>query len=228
MQQGGLASILNHMLQSAADLLSSHSPWSSFFYLVVGVLLGAIASTVYALRAQSPKLIIVGGGSGGNQDGQQWSIAVSNRPSFFGRYVDGDPARELYAWLRLAEPSSQQFHQVFWEGQQPSNHPATIEAGQQKSICLFHWRRSEAGFTIVDQVGDPVARFSGGSGTQAFILRLNDRLGRSTEFPLTVRYDDSHLKNTPTLSIVHPLRFKDRMQRVAMGLRQIRMAFKKI
>jgi hypothetical protein len=146
-----------------------------------------------------------------------------NRPSFFGQNLDGEPAKELHAWIRLNEPSSQS-HMVYWEGASRTPN-VTIEAGQQKQLNLFHWNDGASGYYIVDAAGEPVARFQG--RRLRFLLWTNDRLGRMTEFPFIVQFDDSHLKQAPRLTILHPIGLTERFRRLRRGLQQIRSAFRR-
>ena len=209
------------MWETTKEILLSRHPLSGIVYLAAGAIIGAIVSVRYSIKAQRPKLIISGGGSGGNQQHHRWSVSLTNRPSFFGQNLDGEPARDIVAWLRLDEPSAQ-FHMLYWDGQPQGG--VTIEAGQQRSLQLFQWREGAQGYTIVDGSGEPVARFQ--TRKLRFVLRLNDRLGRMTEFPFTVEFDDTHLKNTPRLTITHPISFSERMRRVKRGVQDIRSAFR--
>jgi len=211
------------MWNTIAKDLFSENPLSAFFYLVVGAVLGSLISVGYGIRAQRPRLLVSGGGGGGNQDRQRWNIAISNRPSFFGVNLDGEPARDLTAWIRLNETGSP-LYMLYWDGV-TGEQQATIEAGQQRPLNLFHWRKSEPGYVVVDAAGDPVARFE--SRNLAFVLRLSDRLGRMTEFQLRVEFDGSHLKQTPRLTIVAPVTTADRIGRIRVGLRFIKSAFRR-
>lgn len=212
-----------NMWETAKQIVQAQHQWSAVFYLVVGALAGAFISIRYSFKAQRPRLIVSGAGSGGNQHQHSWSIAISNRPSFFGQYLDGESARDIHAHLRLKGRSAQSY-MVFWDGQ-PHEHRATIEPGQQRSLRLFHWNDGGGGYFIVDAGGEPVARFQ--SRELAFELRLVDRLERVTEFRFTVEFDDTHLKNTPRLQIVHPLTLATRLSRAKSGVQRFMSAFRR-
>lgn len=100
----------------------------------------------------------------------------------------------------------------------------SIEPGEPQSIDVFSWFSGTRGYCVVDKAGEPIARFE--ARELKFLLRLNDRLGRMTEFPFTVKFDDSHLKNTPQLQVVHPLTFETRLNAVRKALRLLLMAFR--
>lgn len=211
------------MWETFEAILLSHHPLSAPAYLVLGVILGAIVSTRYAIKSQRPKLLIAGDGSGGNNQSHAWSISIANQPSFFGQKVDGGPARDVNAWLRLNDRDSQSYP-IFWNGEAPKV-SVTIEAGRQESLRLFHWTHGSSGYVVHDHTGEPVARFQ--DRRLSFVLRLNDHLSRITEFPFAVQFDDTHLKNVPTLRIVFPVTLTERLGAVGRGLRQIRRAFRR-
>lgn len=151
--------------------------WYDLVTLVIGALLGAIISVAYSIRSNRPKLLITGGGSGSDQTSAHWNIGITNQPSFFGQRLDGEAAYDVHPWLREDQPKSQ-FYPVRWVGE--SGHLTTIEPGLRKNIELFHWDKGGSSYYIKDQAGEPVARFS--DRELGFVLRLNDRLGRKTEF----------------------------------------------
>jgi len=208
------------MWATLQQLLASRHPWSSLFYLIVGVILGALSSSYLSLKAKRPKLIIGGVGCGGNNEGQHWTLNVMNRPSFLGQAFVGETARDVNAWLRLRDRDSSNYL-LYWNGQRPEPQ-TTIEPGQSQTIGIFSWSSGTRGYCILDQSGEPVARFEGRE--LKFILKLNDRLGRMTEIPFIVKFDDSHLTNMPQLQIITNLAFETRMHLVKMGLRQFRLA----
>lgn len=210
------------MWSTVERILSNQSPWSPAFYLVAGAVLGAMISAYLALKSQRPRLVIVGGGSGGNQQEHHWRVSVGNRPSFLGVPLDGESARDVSAFLRLKEKGAQGYP-VYWSGAS-TIHNITIDPGQANSLELFHWKASGKGYYVVDNIGDPVARFD--SRELRFVLRLSDRLGRATEFPFRVLFDDTNLKNTPRLQIRHPLSFGARVTRLRSGLQGIASAFR--
>lgn len=210
------------MLETIQLLLTSHHPWSAFFNFIIGLIFGALISTYLTFNAQKPKLILSGGGGGGNQQEQSWNLTVLNRPTFFGLSFAGETAIDVNAWLRLREKDSNQYA-LYWSGER-LEFSATIEPGQQKNLQLFTWSRGERGYFVVDQTGERVARFE--DRELKFLLGLNDRLGRRTEFPITVKFDDSHLKNIPQLDIVVPFSFSTRLHFIKRGLRQIVWAFR--
>lgn len=204
------------MLEAAQRLVTSQSPWSGFFFLVVGVILGAFASGYLTVKAQRPRLIVSGGGSGGDQHRQRWTVSIMNRPEFFGVPFAGESARDVHALLRLKErPSS--IYPLSW-----SNHPQhliTIEPGHTESLDVFTWFAANRGsYCVLDASQEPVARFE--SPSLDFVLRINDRLGRMTELPFKVRFDDSHLKSPPQLSIISPLSCEQRRHMIRNAFRQ--------
>jgi len=210
------------MLESLRHALASQHLWGALFYLVVGAVLGAVVSIYISIRAQKPRLIISGGGSGGNQQGQRWSINIMNQPKFFGVPFAGETARDVHAWLRLRERDSSHY-MLSWIGQGQQAH-AAIEPGQSQSLELFSWIAGGKGYCVVDQSHEPVARFE--APELKFVLRLNDRLGRITEFPFTVKFDDTHLKNTPQLRILYPMSREQRLQMIRSAFHEFLMAFR--
>ncbi len=208
------------MWEALRPILVSQSPWSSFFYLVLGAALGAVLSIYLTFKAQRPRLIIAGGGSGGNQQGQRWSLSVLNRPTFFGLPLAGETARDVHPWLRLRERDSR-FYPLQWSAP-AKERLVSLEPGQTASIELFSWTAGTKGYCVLDQAGEPVARFD--ARELKFVLRLNDRLGRMTDIPFTVKFDDSHLKNAPHLQIVHPLSFEERRHMAMSAFRQFMRA----
>ncbi len=101
--------------------------------------------------------------------------------------------------VREDKPKSQ-FYPLRWVGE--TNHQITIEPGMRKDLELFHWNKGDSSYHIKDQNGEPVAKFS--DRELGFVLRLNDRLGRQTEFRFRAGFDATHLKQNPRLSIVSP------------------------
>jgi hypothetical protein len=195
--------------------------WFDLVTLVIGGVFGAIISVAYSIRSNRPKLLIAGGGSGSNQTSANWRIAIANQPSFFGQRLDGETAYDVHPWLREDQPKSQ-FYPVRWVGQ--SDNRIIIEPGLGKDIELFHWDKGDSSYYIKDQAGEPVARFS--DRELGFVLRLNDRLGRQTEFRFKVSFDATHLKQNPRLSIVHPKTFGQRWDAIRGGAREVFSAFK--
>lgn len=209
------------MLETIQRLLSSQHPWSAVFYLVAGAIVGALISIYLTFKAQRPKLIINGGGSGGNQQRQSWNIGISNRPSFFGIPFNGETAHDVHAHVMLKQKGAAGYL-LYWSGAQKEQR-ATIGPGEQRSLDVFSWNVGTRGYCILDQAGDPVARFE--SRELKFSLRFHDRLGRTTEFPFTVLFDDTHLKNTPQLQIRHPLSLLTRWHMAKSAMRQLLFAF---
>lgn len=76
---------------------------------------------------------------------------------------------------------------------------------------------------MLDHGGEPAAKFD--APELDFVLRVNDRLGRMTEFNFKVKFDDSHLKNPPQLQVLHPISLENRVHMLRAGLRQILRAF---
>ncbi len=210
------------MWETAKQILLSQPPWSAVVYLVLGVVVGAIVGTQYSLRAHRPRLRITGAGGGGNDTNQRWSLGVVNQPSFAGQIVDGDAARELSAWLQVADHMPHQY-QLFWQGPERDVY-TTLEPGQSRSMDLFSWQRGSSGFVIVDQANEPVARFQ--DSDHRFVLHLRDRLGRITKFKIRVEFDDTHLKNPPRLSIRVPLTFSKRLNIARSGWQRMKAAFR--
>jgi len=210
------------MWEAIQPLLASKHPWSAVFYLVVGAVFGALISIYLTVKAQRPRLIISGGGSGGNQEGQRWTMSVLNRPAFFGLPFAGETARDVHASLRLREKDSSSY-MFYWSGQTRESR-VTVEPGQSNSIEVFSWFSGTRGYCVLDQAGEPVARLE--ARELRFVLRLNDRLGRMTEFPFTVKFDDSHLKNAPQLQLLHPLSLETRRHMIRSALRQLLLAFR--
>ena len=208
------------MWETTKELLQSLDFWSAVFYLIVGAVVGAVISVWYSLKAQRPRLIVSGSGAGGNKDRYAWRINISNRPSFLGQPIDGEAARDVHAHIRLKDPKSQS-HMVFWGHEYESR--ATIEPGQKRSLVLFGWEANNKGYFVVDGKGEPVARFQ--DHELQFVLTLRDRLERPTEFRFTVEFDDTHLKRTPTLQLVHPVTLRARLERAREGIRMFVAAF---
>jgi hypothetical protein len=214
------------MWETVKQILLSQHYLSGAFYFVAGAVVGIVVTFFgnwYNFKAQRPRLIASGGGSGGNDQEQRWTITISNRPAFLGQNVDGESARDVSVLIRPEDSGSEEFYSILWDSQPPERR-ATIEPGQDRSLTLFRWNKHSEGYFIVDDSGEPVARFQGHE--LRFLLRLNDRLGRTTDFPFTVKFDDTHLKQRPRLQIVHPLTFSMRLFRAKNGLRQISSAFR--
>ncbi len=76
---------------------------------------------------------------------------------------------------------------------------------------------------MLDHSGEPAAKFD--APELDFVLRLNDRLGRMTEFNFKVKFDDSHLKNPPQLQVLLPISLENRVQMFRKGVRQVLRAF---
>jgi hypothetical protein len=209
------------MWEPLQQLILSKSPWSGLFFLIVGACLGALMSIYFTFRSQRPRLIISGGGGGGNGHRQRWNVSIANRPSFLGVRFAGETARDLHAWIRLKKREKSHYP-LAWSGQQHGQ-GISIEAGQSQHVELFSWFADKRGsYFVVDQADEPAAKFDGPE--QEFVLRINDRLGRSTEFKFRVRFDDSHLKQPPQLQIIHPLSLEVRMRMLKSGFRQLMRA----
>lgn len=206
-----------------AKLFASQHPWSAFIYLLLGAMLGALVSIYATVRAQRPRLIISGHGSGGSRDRHHWSINIANRPTFLGIAFVGEAARDLQPWIRLAERDSRFYH-LQWANPQAPQQPIMLEPGQSHSISLFSWQAGTRGYCIVDASGEPVARFE--ARQLRFILRINDRLGRMKELSFTVQFDDSHLKNAPQLRLLVPPSLEERGHMFRNGLRELLSAFR--
>jgi hypothetical protein len=180
------------------QILFAQHRLSAFFYFVAGAIAGALVSTQVTISMQSPKLVHVASGGGGPPESETWRITISNQPAFLGRRHEGETAHKVRAFLHLKNRRSQGYA-VYWENQPPIDQ-IDIEPGENKSLLLFRWDRERKGFSIIDHTGEAVANFE--RGRTEFVLTLSDRIGRKTELPLTVEFDDSHLKNKPTLRFI--------------------------
>jgi len=164
------------------------------------LLLGTVLGTVISNLARRPRLIPVwgNGGSTSNGDGRvfYWGLAVTNRPTFLGIHQDGDPARALRAQVRLKARGAV-FHPVPWNNQ-PDGGPVTIEPWLAEPITLFYWYEGKKGFHILER-GNPVESFEGKE--LKFVLRLQDRLERTMDFPMKVYFDDSDTRGGPRFLI---------------------------
>ena len=209
------------MWEIIRGLLLSKEVWNAIGYLIMGAIVGAVISVKYSLSAQRPKLVISGHSGGGNQGRQTWGINISNRPSFFGQRLDGESARDVHAHIRLKEKKSQAYF-INWRENSARN--VTIEPGKQQTLNLFHWQEGSEGYFIVDEKGEPVARFQGRE--LKFILTLRDRLERKTELRLTVEFDDTHLKDKPKLRIIGPITLHERIELAQGALRELMSAFR--
>lgn len=129
----------HHILDKTRELILSSGFWHDSILLVLGAAGGAMLSTWYAIKAQKPKLIISGSGSGGNQQTHCWNITISNLPSFLGNYLYGELALEIRGSLHLKDSKSH--YPVYWDPEHVQN--ITIEPGQQHSLVLFHWTQSQ-------------------------------------------------------------------------------------
>jgi len=135
----GLKMAAHHILDKTRELILSSGFWHDSILLVLGAAGGAMLSTWYAIKAQKPKLIISGSGSGGNQQTHCWNITISNLPSFLGNYLYGELALEIRGSLHLKDSKSH--YPVYWDPEHVQN--ITIEPGQQHSLVLFHWTQSQ-------------------------------------------------------------------------------------
>lgn len=207
------------MLETATQIFFGKHPWSAFIYFVLGVLAGGFIGIRYSFRAQRPRLLIVGGSSGG--DPPSWSLTVTNYPSFLGQRVDGASAQNVRAQLDvIREPRNA--YPLLWNDQSDPNH-ATIQPGQQRSLRLFQRDDGNPGYFVADSSGKPVARFH--EYTTRFQLSLADHLERVTTFPFIVEYDDTRLNATPTLRIVHRVTLADRWRRLGTAWQRVKWAF---
>lgn len=209
------------MVEQVKTFLLSHDFWFATAYLLLGAIIGALVSNWYTLKARRPKLIVAGGGGGGNADKHSWQITLSNRPAFLGIPLDGETAHDVQAHIRTVERRSQAYL-LFWNNTDSVR--VSISPGSSASLRLFHWFKEEDGYNVVDQNGEAVARFTDRS--REFEITIFDRLSRRTRFKFHVEFDDTHLKNTPRLSIVHPVSFAERLQNLRKGFRQIGNAFR--
>lgn len=200
------------MWETFRQLLLSPGFWSALVYLVLGAIGGAIISVRYSLAARRPKLIVHGSGAGGDKNRHTWRVSISNFPSFLGQRLDGETAREVYANIRLKEGKSQ-IYEIYWRGRERKT---TLEPGKSNSLELFHWKKNEDGYFIIDSSGEPVAKFQ--DRDHKFILTLRDRLSRKTEFRFSVEFDDTHLKKIPRLQIVYPFTIRKRLKLAADGI----------
>ncbi|WP_158885181.1 hypothetical protein [Rhodanobacter sp. L36] len=199
------------------SLITSLSPWA---LLVIGAVVGATLSTLLSIRSNRPRLIISGGGGGGTSALQGWNITILNKPAFLGIPFAGEAAKDVSAWLR--QKARNVSYPLLWDGL-GAGQRATIDAGQTQSLQLFAWFSTTRGkYFLLDHAAQPVAEFD--AAELKFVLRLVDRFSRSSEFSFIVKFDDSSLQNPPQLSIVHPMLFSNRVQRIRRGLHLIRTA----
>lgn len=134
--------------------------WSSLDWpsLIVGAVLGTIASTWYSFYLKRPVLKVVGsGGGGGPGKGHRNSLNISNVPGHFGinvqpstifglqlhgsfQYglvVDRNPANECSAHL-YDKQSGQPIKPLWWRLPDGSYaRQTTIESGKQATLMLF-------------------------------------------------------------------------------------------
>ena len=195
--------------------------WKGIGYLAIGAIAGAIIGVICTIKAQKPNLVVQQKGSGGNQEKYTWNIGVSNRPSFFGTYFDGESAYDVYAQIRLDKKNGRSFP-LYW-----GNHGeprVTIEAGKTQQLIIFHYFKDSEGYFLVDQKNEPVAQFK--AEKSDFILTLSDRFQRRKELKFTVNYDDTHLGQTPNLSINFPITLRQRIQKIKSGFEVVFSAFK--
>jgi hypothetical protein len=209
------------MWEAIRELLQSQELWSIVINLLIGAIIGAFLGVRYSLSANRPKLIIFGGGAGGNQTSQSWQITMLNRPSFFGQVVDGETARDVIAFIRLDDPKSEGY-MVFWGHERRER--TTIEPGQRQLLEVFHWQSGTEGYFIVDRNGEPVAKFH--SRELKFVLTLRDLLERKTEFRFIVEFDDTHLTKPPRLRIIPPITIRERIDTAKGGIRDFLSAFR--
>jgi hypothetical protein len=210
------------MWGSIGEIVLNRHQLSAPFYFLAGIIIGGIVSTMYAIKAQSPRLIIVGTGAGGRRDERHWTVSISNRPSFFGYKLQGEDAHDVHAHIK---PRSRRPHSylAYWQGPTREQR-ATIEPGNQRSLDLFCWKRGQIGYVVVDHADVPIVRFE--SQQEAFDLELVDRLGRRTRFPFIVYFDDSHLTNVPELRIIRSFSLRKRFERIRRGFSQMLTAFR--
>lgn len=205
------------MWMELGEALTSSKLWSNLVYLLVGAIVGVL----YSLRAQKPRLIVNGSGGGGRPGKYRWNLTITNRPSFLGRVLDGESARDVSAHIRLAK-HRQRSYPIYWDN--ATERTKTIEPGQAVPLMLFTWEDAESGYFIADETGSAVARFH--DPELRFIVSLNDRLGRTSEFRVTVEFDESHLKQTPDLRFVVPVTAIERYYRAKGGAREFLSAFR--
>jgi hypothetical protein len=211
------------MRETLITFLNSQGTWNATIFLVLGAIVGAIISVRYSINANRPKLIITGQGSSGTQASQSWNITITNRPSFFGKSLDGETAREVNALIRLNDRKST-YYTLFWGIQK--DYRITIEPGSQQTLELFHWNSGTTGYFVGDNKGEPVAKFQ--SRELRFILTLRDILDRKTEIKFVADFDDTNLKFHPNLQIILPVTFGIRIDRIKNGIREIISAFRRV
>ena len=213
------------MWDTIAEWLRSPEAWNTIITLIVGAVIGGIIGVRYSLSASRPKLMITGGGGGGDADRSAKYITISNTPSFLGQVLDGETARDVRAYIRLKQPRAQHYMVFWWGPAQGQREPqTTIEPGQRQQLQVFHWQRGTDGYLIVDHNGEPVAKFQGRE--LRFVLLLLDRLQRRTEIEFIVDFDDTHLKNSPKINIITPPTMRDRLERMRDGIREFLTAFR--
>ena len=211
------------MWNTAIQIVANTHPVSAIVYLFVGVVAGGITGTLYAIRAHRPQMQISGSSSGGGTDSAQWNISLVNRPSFAGRPVRGEAADDLRAQLRT-QGTTVQTYPLYWN---VPSYPftTTLEPGQQQYLRVFTWRAGDLGYAVVDQKGEPIARFRG--SRNHFVLQLYDRLNRLTEIKLLVCFDDSNLQRAPELKILPRRTLATRLRYILLGFQRMSPAFRR-
>ena len=209
------------MWEEIQRVLTSQNPWSGLIFLIVGAVFGAFVSIYFTMRVTRPRLIVEGGGSGGNAATHTWNIQVINRPTFLGAPLTGETARNVNAWLRPTNRPSTAY--LLQWAETPPTHEATIEPGQSRSLLAFSWSATHRGaYSVLDRDGEAVARFD--AAVTKFSLQLNDHLGRQTFIRFTVEFDDSHLKNSPQTRMRFPMSPRTRYHMFKGAFRQFRQA----
>jgi len=208
------------MLHALQNVLTSNSPWSALFYMLVGVILGAVISIFIFIKAKKPRLLIFGSGGSGNQTHQAWNLSVTNRPTFFCMPFIGETAHDVNAIIKQKDRDALAYP-LFWDGQTRLQQ-VSIESGQSKYIAVFAWSAGTQGYLILDQAGNPVAKFH--DRELEFIIQFNDRMGSITKIPMKVKFDDSHLQNVPLLQIILGITMETRLNHMHMASRQFLLA----
>src|SRR5690606_23852455 len=98
------------MSETLKQILSSQHPWSAVFYLVAGVIIGALVGFYLTVRYQRPRLIISGHGGGSKYDAgkpisKAASLIIMNRPSFFGILFNGETAHDVRVHVVPKQPN---------------------------------------------------------------------------------------------------------------------------
>jgi hypothetical protein len=186
---GGARRFTDMPSESFAGLLQANSTLD--IWTIVAIFLGVVVALVFfilGLRAQRPKLISAGGGSGQIQvpgkDVMASSIQVNNQPSFWGMRIPRETAKIDHA--RIYDPSLKEYvgPVLKWRegGSNQLEQRISIEAGKSAHLYVFAKERFSDEYFIYQSTAlnadlvEPFNRYR--EAKKDFSVHVFDEIGR--------------------------------------------------